>query len=56
MFNEQEVKFFQDVARETHIKRKRFDEVKQQLKALNVQYGILHPARLRMTRRSIPGF
>lgn len=49
MFKEQEVKFFQDVSRETHIKRKRFDEVKQQLKALNVQYGILHPARLRVT-------
>lgn len=49
MFEEQEVKFFQDVAKETHIKRKRFDEVKQQLKALNAQYGIIHPARLRVT-------
>lgn len=49
MYKDQEVKFFQDVARETHIKRKQFDEVKQQLKVRNIQYGILHPARLRVT-------
>lgn len=49
MYNDQEVKFFQDVARETHIKRKRYDEVKQQLKARSIQYEILHPARLRVT-------
>ena len=47
MFKEQEVKFFQDFARETHAKRKHFDKVKKQ--ALNIQYGILHPARFRVT-------
>lgn len=48
-FNDREVRFFQDIARETHLKRQKFYEVKQQLKTMGIRYGIVFPAKLRIT-------
>lgn len=45
--DEREVKFFQDIARETHLKRR--NEVKQKLKDMDIRYGIIFPAKLRIT-------
>ncbi|ROI15281.1 LINE-1 retrotransposable element ORF1 protein [Anabarilius grahami] len=48
-YDEREVKFFQDIARETHLKRQKYYEVKQQLKAMDIRYGVIFPAKLRIT-------
>ncbi len=48
-YNEREVKFFQDIARETHLKRRKYYEVKQKLKDMDIKYGIAFPAKLRIT-------
>lgn len=48
-YDEREVKFFQDIARETHLNRRKFYEVKQQLKSMGIRYGIIFPAKLRVT-------
>lgn len=37
------VMFFQDISTELHKKRKRFDGVKQQLRDLKMDYGIIYP-------------
>lgn len=48
-YDEREVKFFQDITREMHLNRRKFYEVKQQLKAMDIQHGIIFPAKLRVT-------
>lgn len=48
-YDEREVKFFQDIARETHLKRRKYYEVKQKLKDMDIRYGIIFPAKLRIT-------
>ena len=45
----QEVMFFPDLSAELHRQRRRFDGVKQQLRSLNIRYGIMNPAKLRLT-------
>ena len=45
----QEVMFFPDLSAELHRQRRRFDGVKQQLRSLNIRYGIMYPAKLRLT-------
>lgn len=44
-----EVMFFPDISTELHRRRRCFDGVKQQLRALNIRYGIVYPAKLRVT-------
>ncbi len=48
-YDEREVTFFQDIARETHLKRQKYYEVKQKLKDMDIRYGIAFPAKLRIT-------
>ncbi|KAJ8375250.1 hypothetical protein SKAU_G00058300 [Synaphobranchus kaupii] len=49
LYREQEVMFFPDLSAELHRQRRRFDGVKQQLRSLNIRYGIVYPAKLRLT-------
>lgn len=49
MFEGREVMFFQDVSNATAKKRKGFDDVKKTLRDMNIQYGMMHPAKLRVT-------
>ena len=41
--------FFPDLSAELHRQRRRFDGVKKQLRSLNIRYGIMYPAKLRLT-------
>uniref|UniRef100_A0A3B4F0H5 L1 transposable element RRM domain-containing protein n=1 Tax=Pundamilia nyererei TaxID=303518 RepID=A0A3B4F0H5_9CICH len=45
----QEVMFFPDLSTDLHRRRRGFDRVKQQLRAMNVRYGLIYPARLRVS-------
>lgn len=49
LYNDRQVMLFPDVSAELHKQRRKFDEVKRKLRELNVQYGIVFPARLRVT-------
>lgn len=49
LYKGRQVMLFPDVSAELHKQRRRFDEVKRKLRELNVQYGIIFPARLRVT-------
>lgn len=49
LYRDQEVKFFPDISAELHRQRRRFDGVKQQLRVLNIRFGIIYPAKLRLT-------
>lgn len=49
MYDEQEVRIFPDLSAELHRQRRCFDGVKQQLRSLNINYGIVYPAKLRLT-------
>lgn len=48
-YDEREVKFFQDIARETHLKRQKYYEVKQKLKDMDIRYGIVFPVKIHIT-------
>ena len=48
------VMFFQDISTELHKKRKRFDGVKQRLRDLKVDYGVIYPAKLRLFHEGRP--
>lgn len=48
MFEGHQVMFFQDISTELHKKRKRFDDVKQRLRDLRIEYGFVYPAKLRL--------
>lgn len=48
MFEGHHVMFFQDISTELHKKRKRFDDVKQRLRDLGIEYGLIYPAKLRL--------
>lgn len=49
MCGNQEVMFFPDLSTELHRRRRCFDLVKQQLRSLNIRYGIVYPARLQVS-------
>lgn len=49
LYGEQKVMFFPDISAELQRRRKLFDGVKQQLRSMDVRYGLVYPARLRMT-------
>ncbi|KAI7800009.1 putative LINE-1 type transposase domain-containing protein 1-like [Triplophysa rosa] len=49
MYGDQEVKFFPDLSAELLRQRRHFYGVKQRLRALNITYGLIYPARLRVT-------
>ncbi len=49
VYGEQEVKFFPDLSAELLHQRRHFDCVKQQLRSLNINYGLIYPAKLRLT-------
>lgn len=48
MCGDQDVMFFPDLTAELHRRRKKFDAVKQQLKSLNIRYGLMFPAKLKV--------
>lgn len=54
MYEGRHVMFFQDISTELHKKRKRFDGVKQQLRDLKIDYGIIYPAKLRVFHEGKP--
>lgn len=54
MYEGHHVMFFQDISTELHKKRKRFDGVKQQLRDLKIDYGIIYPAKLRLLHGGKP--
>ena len=43
------VLLFPDLPTDIHKQQKRFDEVKRRLRARSIRYGMLYPARLRIT-------
>lgn len=45
----QEIMFFPDLSAELHRRRRGFDRVKQQLRSMNIRYGIIYPAKLRVS-------
>lgn len=49
MYGEREIKFFPDLSAELLRLRRRFDGVKQRLRSLNITYGLVYPAKLRLT-------
>ncbi|CAM4650574.1 unnamed protein product [Leuciscus chuanchicus] len=49
MYGDQEIKFFPDLSAEVLRQRRRFDDIKQRLRSLNLRYGIVYPAKLRVT-------
>lgn len=49
MYDEQEVKFFPDLSTELLCQRRRFDGIKQLLQWFNINYGLVYPAKLRLT-------
>ena len=48
MCGNHQVMFFSDLSAELHRRRRKFDPVKQQLKSLNIHYGLFFPAKLRV--------
>lgn len=48
------VMLFQDISTELHRKRKRFDDVKQRLWDLKIDYGIIYPAKLKLLHGGKP--
>ena len=44
-----EVMFFPDISEELQRQRRRYEGVKQQLRSLDIRYGIVYPAKLHMT-------
>ncbi len=54
MYENHHVMFFQDISTELHKKRKRFDDVKQHLRDLKIDYGIIYPAKLRLIHQGKP--
>ncbi|KAL3975004.1 hypothetical protein ACER0C_023630 [Sarotherodon galilaeus] len=45
----QEVMFFPDLSTDLHRRRRGFDRVKQQLRSMNIRYGLIYPAKLRVS-------
>lgn len=45
----QEIMFFPDLSAELHRRRRGFDQAKQQLRSMNIRYGIVYPAKLRVS-------
>ncbi|KAL3976484.1 zinc finger and BTB domain-containing protein 44 [Sarotherodon galilaeus] len=41
--------FFPDLSAELHRRRRCFDRVKEQLRSMNISYGIIYPAKLRVS-------
>lgn len=54
MYENHHVMFFQDISTELHKKRKLFDDVKQHLQDLKIDYGIIYPAKLRLIHEGRP--
>lgn len=49
LYKSRPVMFFPDLSTEVHKRRRRFDSVKQRLRAKAIRYGIIYPARLRVS-------
>jgi hypothetical protein len=49
LYNNWQVMFFPDLSFEVHKQQKRFDSVKQRLRAKAIRYGIIFPARPRVS-------
>ena len=47
--SDHEIMFFPDLSSELHRRRRGFDRVKQQLMSMNIRYGRIYPAKLRVT-------
>ena len=54
MYEGHHVMFFHDISTELHKKRKHFDDVKQRLRDLKIDYGIIYPAKLRLFHEGKP--
>lgn len=49
IYGGQEIMFFPDLSAELHRRRRGFDRVKQHLRSMNIRYGIMYPAKLRVS-------
>ncbi len=49
LYKDRQVMLFPDVSAELHERHRKFDEVKRKLQELNIQYGIVFPAQLKVT-------
>lgn len=48
-YTDRQVRFYPDLAAEVHRKQKEFDSVKQKLRNMGIEHGMLIPARLLVT-------
>ncbi|KAL1276493.1 hypothetical protein QQF64_036116 [Cirrhinus molitorella] len=48
-YNNQQIRFFEDLANGIHQRRKQFDPIRQELRDLGIRHGVIHPARLLVT-------
>lgn len=51
MYNGRHVMFFPDLSVEVVKQRKQYDQVKQQLRNLNINFGLIFPAKMRISHR-----
>uniref|UniRef100_A0A3Q3B0V7 L1 transposable element RRM domain-containing protein n=1 Tax=Kryptolebias marmoratus TaxID=37003 RepID=A0A3Q3B0V7_KRYMA len=51
MYNGRHVMFFPDLSAEVVKQRKQYDQVKQQLRNLNINFGLIFPAKMRIFQR-----
>lgn len=51
LYKNQHIRFYPDLSPGVHKQQKRFDGVRQQLRDMGIQYGMLFPARLLVTHR-----
>ncbi|CAL9694020.1 unnamed protein product [Knipowitschia caucasica] len=49
-YEEQQVRFYPDLAAEVHQQRKLFDPIREELRKLGLRHGLLHPAKLLVTQ------
>lgn len=54
LFEGHHVMFFHDISTELHKKRKRFNDVKQRLCDLKIDYSFMYPAKLRLLHEGKP--
>lgn len=49
MYENHHVMFFPDLSADLHKQRRQFDGIKQELRAMDIRYGLMFPAKLRVT-------
>ncbi|KAK5859421.1 hypothetical protein PBY51_020976 [Eleginops maclovinus] len=54
MYEDHHVMLFQDLSTDLHKKRRLFDDVKQRLRALKIDYGFIYPAKFRVFHEGKP--